>query len=231
MGNDVKESEVLEKLFSEFSISVNTEHSIAEDSPDHLHPWGTKRDNSTDNYFIDEMIKHFGQGIRNIKVLDIGCSGGQMVRDFAVLGHLAVGIEGSDYSAKDQRKHWDTLHNKILFTCDASYPYQVKVNGENEKFDLITAWEVLEHIHPDRLDTFFENVYNHLADNGEFIASISMVSDKPEGHELHLSLFMEAVWKEMLEKYFEVSDYHFQHKVRKERTSIYVSCKKKPETP
>lgn len=227
MEQKEQEEKVIEERISQFKVEVETEFPLAFDSPDHLYPWGTKRDNSTDGNFINETILHFGQGIKTIQVLDIGCSGGQMVRDFNVLGQLAVGIEGSDYSVKNKRRYWDTLHNKLLFTCDASRPYKVKVNGEDARFDLITAWEVLEHIHPDRLDTFFENIYLHMYDHSEFVASISMVSDKPEGHELHLSLFIDAVWKEKLEKHFIVSDYHFGSKVRKEKTSIYVSCKKK----
>ena len=36
-------------------ISLKTDYPVAYDSPDHLYPWGTKNDNSTDIGFIDEI--------------------------------------------------------------------------------------------------------------------------------------------------------------------------------
>ena len=40
---------------------------------------------------------------RFIKVLDLGCAGGGMVHDFLDGGHVAVGLEGSDYCLKNQK--------------------------------------------------------------------------------------------------------------------------------
>jgi 2-polyprenyl-3-methyl-5-hydroxy-6-metoxy-1,4-benzoquinol methylase len=76
-------------------MKVITEHKVATESPDHLFPWGTARDNTTDLGFIDEIENYFN---KKIKTLDIGCSGGQLTIDFHNRGHLAIGIEGSDFS-------------------------------------------------------------------------------------------------------------------------------------
>jgi SAM-dependent methyltransferase len=97
-------------------ISLITNYPIAYDSPDHIFPWGTMRDNSSSSDFIEEMEKHFSK--QPIKMMDLGCSGGQLVVDFHNRGHLAVGLEGSDYSVKIQRANWPEWYNKILFTCD-----------------------------------------------------------------------------------------------------------------
>src|ERR1043165_5976626 len=102
------------KLFSKptpplnFTLQLETNHPIAFESPDHLVPWGTGRDNSTNKKFVaymDSLLKkeHL-QG--PLGAMDLGCSGGQLVRDFRDLGWLAVGLEGSDYSLKHSRANW-----------------------------------------------------------------------------------------------------------------------------
>jgi SAM-dependent methyltransferase len=184
-------------------IKVITKYPIAFDSPDHLYPWGTKRDNSTNIKFIDEIENYFGN--KKISYMDIGCSGGQLVKDFGERGHISIGLEGSDYSLINDRANWAELANKLLFTCDVSYPFTILNDDEPLKFDCITAWELIEHLHPERLDAFFQNVLNHLSDDGLFCASIATVPDKPEGHDLHLSVFSPQTWiEEILPKYFDL---------------------------
>jgi 2-polyprenyl-3-methyl-5-hydroxy-6-metoxy-1,4-benzoquinol methylase len=195
-------------------MKVITEYPVAYDSPDHQFPWGTKRDNTTDLGFIKEVEEFFG---RKIRTLDIGCSGGQLTIDFNSRGHTAIGIEGSDYSMKHARANWPRWGNVCLFTCDATKPYEcVYGDGNHVFFDLITAWEVVEHIHPDDLHQFFANITNHMADGSVFCASIAPIPDVIEGHVLHQSVFDKETWmNEILPKYFrKVEDLPFQNKVR-----------------
>ena len=64
-------------------ITLKTNHPIAYDSPDHVFPWGTMRDNSTNSGFIDETLDYWKQrGKGTINFLDLGCSGGQLVIDY-----------------------------------------------------------------------------------------------------------------------------------------------------
>ena len=197
-------------------MKVITDHPVATDSPDHIFPWGTARDNTSDLGFILEIEYFFGG--KKIKTLDVGCSGGQLTIDFNSRGHTAIGIEGSDYSLKTARANWiPEYYNKFLFTCDATKPYSV-TDGENNdlmRFDLITSWEVLEHIHKDDFDTFFGNMVKHMHKDSIFCASISPKPDIVEGHILHQSVYSEDVWKNfILTKYFDIYDYPFQNKVR-----------------
>lgn len=208
-------------------IVVDTKYPVAFDSPDHTHPWGTMRDNFSSGFFIQEMNEHFG---RHISVLDIGCSGGLLIRHFHDGGNMAVGIEGSDYSAIHQRAEWPDLYNNNLFTCDASRDYQIKFEDTKEvvKFDLITSWDVIEHIHPDRLDTFFKNAKKHLSDDGIFVGSISTVSEESSGTQLHLSQYPESHWRsEILSWHFDSFSYPFTHAVRREVGSFHFLLKHK----
>jgi SAM-dependent methyltransferase len=174
-------------------IKINTEHPIAYESPDHIMPWGTMRDNSTNEEFIKQTEQWFSN--KKINVLDIGCSGGQMIVDYHNRGHLAIGVEGSDYSVKHQRANWPAYHNKNLFTADATKPFSFEfITSDPIKFDLITAWELIEHIHPNDLNALFKNIYNNLNANGIFVASISTNTDVIDGVVLHQSVFQQHQW-------------------------------------
>tara|TARA_R110000744_G_scaffold46571_4_gene102906 strand:+ start:2026 stop:2703 length:678 start_codon:yes stop_codon:yes gene_type:complete len=181
-------------------FSVETDFPIAFDSPDHLMPWGAKRDNHSDTKFILQGIeyskpKNQDGSKRAIKVADLGCSGGGLIKEWLDYTPMAIGLEGSDYSAKHQRAEWRTLYNNNLFTCDISRPFQINYNNEPYKADFISAWEVIEHIEPTRLGVLFDNVWNHLEDGGIFLGSGAHESDSPEGMELHLSLHTQIEWE------------------------------------
>src|SRR3954470_10044496 len=157
----------------EEGVQVVTKHPVAFESPDHVAPYGTKYNNSTNRKFVLLLNKIVRQQNRQgpPSFMDLGCSGGQLVKDFKDLRWVAVGLEGSDYSLKTRRANWRDLAGKNLFTCDITKPFEIKLEERDLKFDLITAWEVMEHIHPDDLDQLFGNIRAHLKEGGYFIAS------------------------------------------------------------
>jgi 2-polyprenyl-3-methyl-5-hydroxy-6-metoxy-1,4-benzoquinol methylase len=196
-------------------MKVLSKYPVALDSPDHLYPWGTARDNTTDHGFINEVETYFGN--IPLKVLDIGCSGGQLVVDFNARGHQAIGIEGSDFSVKTQRANWPAYHNVYLFTCDATKEYSIvdHEGAPNVLFDLITAWEVVEHIRYEDLDAFFGNICKHMHKESIFCASIAPIADVQGGYTLHQSVYSAEEWiTNILPKYFRVYDLPFDNKVR-----------------
>jgi SAM-dependent methyltransferase len=186
------------------AIDVDATCRVAFESPDHLAPTGTARDNSTNKKFVlhmDEKL-HREFGDQTLRVIDLGCSGGQMVVDFVKLRWIGVGLEGSDYSLKHQRANWKDYTGKNLFTADISKPFQVKLDGKPAKFHLITAWEVMEHFATHDLDLVFNNICKHLATGGYFIASTTSSPDVQKGIELHQTKWENARWREYVEKNF-----------------------------
>src|SRR6185369_10758302 len=125
------------------TILLETKHPIAFESPDHLIPWGTSRDNSTNKKFVAKMAIRICRENPDatLGALDLGCSGGQLVADFRELGWAAVGLEGSDFSLKHKRANWPALAGKNLFTCDVTKPFVVGLDGQQGKFHLVTMWE------------------------------------------------------------------------------------------
>jgi hypothetical protein len=86
------------------------------------------------------------------------------------------------------------LGEKNLFTCDIKEPFEI-ISVDKIKFHLITAWEVLEHIHKDDLDNIFLNIISHLDEGGYFIASTSSSSSYCNGLELHQTRMTNDEWR------------------------------------
>jgi SAM-dependent methyltransferase len=198
-----------------YKIHVQTDHPVAFKSPDHLIPWGTMRDNSTNKKFVSFMKQRIEtDGQSGHGAMDLGCSGGQLVKDFADLGWLAVGLEGSDFSLKHQRANWPALAGKNLFTCDITKPFQVTTAGSPACFDLITAWEVLEHIPTSDLPMLFTNIVRHLKPGGYFVASTTSEPDIHDGVDLHQTKWPNAEWRKMIQTRFpdlEPVDLHLKY--------------------
>jgi SAM-dependent methyltransferase len=191
------------------SLSVQTEHPVAFESPDHLAPKGTAENNSTNKKFVlhmdTKLHREFGAGA--LRVMDLGCSGGQMVRDFIDLRWLGLGLEGSDFSLKHRRANWAELANTHLFTCDITKPFRATLDSQPVRFHLITSWEVMEHIATPDLTQVFKNVCDHLEPGGYFIASTTETSDMHEGLELHQTRWPNSQWREFVAKNFPDLEY------------------------
>ncbi|MBK2025184.1 class I SAM-dependent methyltransferase [Francisella philomiragia] len=168
------------------SISIKTNFPIAYESDDHQKPFGTARDNTRSMRFTKKCIEEYGN---ELSFLDLGCSGGGLVFDFAIRGYDAIGVEGSDYSKKYQRCNWRSIPNN-LFTCDITKPFDLLENGVNKKFKVISCWEVFEHIDVKDLSNVYCNVRKHLDNDGIFIGSISRCDKDP----LHCTLQTKDWW-------------------------------------
>jgi SAM-dependent methyltransferase len=148
---------------------------VAYDSPDHLQPYGTAQDNTTNCRFNSKLLQYIPPD--GLKLLDIGCAGGGLVKSILDEGGFAVGIEGSDYSQKIGRAEWATIPGR-LFTADATEPFALfeeSPQGGRQPlhFNVVTAWEFFEHIGEPRLAGVVDNIKRHLARGGVVLASIA----------------------------------------------------------
>ena len=183
----------------DFVGRLETRHPVAVYSDDHKFPRGTANDNTRSLRFVRKVEEALGP---NLKVMDLGCSGGGLVLNFIQRGHFAVGLEGSDYSLKNQRAEWALLR-KNLMTCDITKPFALlDEHGQPMQFDLITAWEVLEHIKVADLAVLLANIAKHLAPQGRFMASVATFPDKDPatGAIWHVTLETREWWWEFFRK-------------------------------
>jgi hypothetical protein len=174
-------------------LKLVTAHPLASDSPDHLSPFGAVRDNSRNPRFNQKLYRLYDDA--SLYILDIGCAGGGFVKDCVDDGHTAFGIEGTDTCRKHSLGEWAAIPDS-LFTCDASQPFHFEtMDGSRFCFDVITAWEVLEHIPAPRLDTFFANVRRNLHSWGLFIVSVHSTSSLVNGVEYHQTIQPPDWWE------------------------------------
>lgn len=190
------------------AIQLKTNFPIAINSNDHLMPDSTMEGLSRPTLFVNHCIGILGF---NIKVLDIGTGAAGLVYEWAINGVLAAGIDGSDFCRKNKIGYWPLLPNNLL-TCDITQPFEFtdKNTSLPVNFNLITCWEVLEHIHESDLATLLHNVRSHLSDTGYFIGSISLLTYNDKvGNPYHITLKPRVWWSsvfknnglEMLDKH------------------------------
>ena len=184
----------------EMKIKLVTDYPVAYKSLDHLYPHGTIRDNTRYPRFI-EKCEELLRSDKPLSFLDLGCSGGGMVLEAALREHISMGLEGSDCSQKEQRAEWRLLGNRLQ-TCDITKPFRLEnVDGNLYLFDVITAWEVLEHIAEDDLTQLLSNIRNHLTTGGYFVASIANWADidPVSGVNWHVTCHPYEWWKNKFE--------------------------------
>lgn len=178
-------------------FELRTARPVAVDSDDHRHPRGSVFDNSVNRRFNAAAYRMLG-GKPDFSLLDLGCAGGGLVRSVLDDGYTAVGIEGSNASRRVGTGEWPNcpLH---LFTADLTAPFELlDRSGAPVSFDVITAWEVLEHIPADRLAEVFGNIRRHLAPGGIFVGSVDMLpdGDPQTGAVYHVTLKPREWWIE-----------------------------------
>jgi 2-polyprenyl-3-methyl-5-hydroxy-6-metoxy-1,4-benzoquinol methylase len=178
---------------------LSTEYPVAVESHDHIFPLGTAQDNTRYPRFIARCEEVLGEPLR---ALDLGCAGGGLVLDFLSNGHEAMGLEGSDYPKKNQQFQWRWLRDR-LFTCDITKSFTISnTKGDQASFDVISMWEVLEHIEERDLSHLFDNIKKHLSSRGIFCASVATFecADPVTGAVWHKTVKPKSWWHEQLRK-------------------------------
>ncbi len=169
------------------SIKLVTEHPVALNSIDYIYPSDIMGGNFRHHGFYKKCRQLYGEGL---SFLDLGCAGGGLVFEFALNGHVSIGLEGSNIQKSLGRANWRTIPDN-LFCCDITRDFKLLDCFKNttRRFTVISCWEVLEHIPEDGLETFFLNVKRHSEDGGIFIGSICRI---PSFH--HVTIQDEGWW-------------------------------------
>lgn len=183
-------------------VRIITDTPLALDSNDILVPHGTIRDNTRCPRFVkrcEDILKKN----RGLKFLDLGCSGGGMVLEALLRGHYGLGLEGCDLSLIQQRAEW-RLIPEHLKTCDITKPFEILDAESEEKilFDIISAWEVLEHIPQEAVSQLLKNIFHNLDERGIFVATVAAWPDidPATGVNWHVNCAPFAWWQDMFEK-------------------------------
>lgn len=181
-------------------IELKSNYPIALDSNDHINPDSTVEGVSRPTLFVKNCTSVLGE---DIKCLDLGAGAAGLVFDFAMNGVFALGVDGSDFCRLNRIGYWPLLPNN-LFTCDITKPFHF-VSRETQtmlKFNIITMWEVLEHIAENDLPGLFLNIVGHLDERGYFIGSISLLEYvDATGSPYHVTLKPREWWTVKFKEY------------------------------
>ncbi len=198
--------------FTKFSktFKIQSNDPIATDSADHQWPRGTLYDNSQNRQFNRKAYALLDQK-SDFSLMDLGCAGGGFVRSLLEDGFLALGLEGSDISKRLRSGEWGNIPYHLA-TCDITRPFEVyTIENQIAQFDMITAWDVLEHIPEERIPILLANIRKHLLPHGFFVGSVDCI---PDGNPLtgavyHVTLKEKAWWIHQFNQAgFECENHH-----------------------
>jgi 2-polyprenyl-6-hydroxyphenyl methylase/3-demethylubiquinone-9 3-methyltransferase len=93
-------------------------------------------------YFRDVLARQFGARVRGLRVLDIGCGGGFLAEEFAVLGCRVTGVDPSAASVDAARAHAARRGLRIDYRVGAGE----ELPAPDAAFDVACCCDVLEHV-------------------------------------------------------------------------------------
>lgn len=180
------------------TFQILTEHSFALNSPDYYSPTDFREYKTTRSQrFVCKVEQIFQK--KPVKHIDLGCGRGGITLDFLLRKNISVGLDGTDVFSTAFEREWDILGGKNLFTADVCEEFKIfykEKKGKEEPFqaDIITAFELLEHLPEEKLSRFFKNIADHLTANGLFVCSISYGSYMINGIEHHICRHPKDWW-------------------------------------
>lgn len=125
---------------------------------------GNKYDEGYKGYTFQKMCKGFESKVKTIrkycalgKILDVGCAKGFFVKIALDWGYDAYGIDFSAYAVSEAQK---LVGNRVI-RVDLE---QQGIPFREEEFDLITGWDLLEHLK--NPESFLEKAHTLLKPNG-----------------------------------------------------------------
>ena len=121
------------------------------------------------DYVVNQVALHFGKARANapygLRVLDLGCGGGLLAEPMARQGAIVVGVDASPGNIAAAQRHAQ-LHGVDI---DYRLGEPAQVVSAEEKFDVVMALEVVEHVSD--VTAFLATAASHLAPGGLLFVS------------------------------------------------------------
>jgi len=99
-------------------------------------------------FIRDQAVARFGRDgrrldcLKGLRILDIGCGGGILSEPLARLGAEVVGADPSEDNIAAAKQHADEMELAIDYRCTTAEA----LADAGERFDLVLAMEVVEHV-------------------------------------------------------------------------------------
>jgi 2-polyprenyl-6-hydroxyphenyl methylase/3-demethylubiquinone-9 3-methyltransferase len=122
------------------------------------------------DYVMERVTQHFGQGavssgLQGLRVLDVGCGAGLLSEPLAQRGAQVVGVDASRGNIEAARLH--AAERQVQVDYRLGEPADVL--GADERFDVVLALEVVEHVSD--VPAFLQAAAQRLAPGGLLLVS------------------------------------------------------------
>lgn len=141
------------------------------------------------------IIKNFFPSDKNINILDLGCGYGIFLNTCKEAGYKnTFGVEVIEKCLEFAREKFGikTISNSEI---EDFLEFQ-----EDASFDVITAFDVIEHFRKDKILKLFNLIYRKLRNNGRFIMQVPNAGSLPGLYIFHSDLTHETVFTDLLLK-------------------------------
>lgn len=206
----LQDPKVVEYLNQYPAYSFTCTQILALDSNDHLEPESTFEGTVS----RPEFVLACGRIIEKDKLnfLDFGCGSGALVFDFLARGHFAIGLDGSDAAKTMDYGYWNFI--KHLHNCDVTKAFGFFTPEKKKiKFDIVSMWEVFEHVPETQCGLVLQNIRENLNDDGLFVGLISLLEyvNQHTGVPYHVTLKEKTWWTKLFSDYgLEIVDSDFR---------------------
>lgn len=102
---------------------------------------------------------------KNLKILDVGCGSGRILKQLKSLGYDATGVEVNESIVKQNR-----LAGLQCFTVE-------EFKNNHEKYDIMLMCHIIEHFMPQDLLHFMDFYLDRIPVGGKLIISTPLMSD------------------------------------------------------
>ena len=145
-------------------------------------------------YWPENVVRGYGDLCKNLaesiigpfRLLDIGCGPGSSIEIARSYGIDAFGVDISSALTK----YWETNEINAYVACADNLPF------DDFSFDIITAWDVMEHIPKEGIPSCLMEM-KRVAKNNSLISLIICLEEerhKHDGIQCHMTIESEDTW-------------------------------------
>ena len=128
-------AEINNRIYDEFAETWWDENEFLHLLKVMVNPWRVP-------YFEKALVRHYGQDLNRVRLLDVGCGGGVLAEEFASLGCQVTGIDISPGSIAVAQAH----ARKNGLSIDYRMGDATSLPFEQSSFEAVSCCDMLEHV-------------------------------------------------------------------------------------